>query len=149
MNISFDQLGPRAKEQVLAKIAIEEVQRQKKSSKYGAKKMQACLADGTQHTFDSVKEFDRYQELVLMERAGQISDLRLQVPFELIPKQKLTSGKTERACSYVADFVYEKNGEKVVEDVKGYRDPASAAYAKFTIKRKLMLFIHHIEVQEV
>ncbi len=149
MGVRFESLGPRAREQVLAKVAIEEVHRQKKASKYHAKKVEACLADGTPHTFDSVKEFDRYQELALMERAGQISNLRLQAPFELIPKQKRANGKTERACSYVADFVYSKDGKQVVEDVKGYRDPSSAAYAKFTIKRKLMLWIHNIEVQEV
>ena len=56
----------------------------------------------------------------------------------------------EQECVYIADFVYkDSKGETVVEDVKGYRDPASAAYAKYTIKRKLMLWIHGIHIREV
>ena len=55
----------------------------------------------------------------------------------------------EHECSYVADFVYTQDGETVVEDVKGYRDPSSAAYAKFVIKRKLMLERYGIRVKEV
>ena len=142
----------------MAKVAIEEARRrnkaaapktEKRESKYHAQKVQGCLIDGTPHTFDSVKEADRYAELAILQRAGQISDLRVQVPFELVPKQKKANGKTERPILYVADFTYMQNGEKVVEDVKGYRDPSSAAYAKFTIKRKLMLWIHGIEVKEV
>ena len=84
-----------------------------------------------------------------MQRSGQISELQTQVTFELVPKQKKSDGTTERACSYIADFVYMKDGKKVVEDVKGYRNPSSAGFAKFVIKRKLMLWIYHIEVSEV
>lgn len=47
------------------------------------------------------------------------------------------------------DFVYTQDGETVVEDVKGYRDPASAGYAKYVIKRKLMLYRYGIRVREV
>ena len=42
-----------------------------------------------------------------------------------------------------------KNGKIVVEDVKGYRDPSSAGYAKFVLKRKLMLYVHGIIIKEV
>lgn len=165
MGVSFEELGQRAREQVLAKVAIEQVRRMnqtgKKASKYKSEKVSAFLLDGTPHTFDSRKEYDRYQELALMERAGQISNLKTQVTYELIPAQRepdifgprggVKRGKLlERECSYVADFVYtDSNGETVVEDVKGYRDPASAAYAKYTIKRKLMLWIHGIRIREI
>ncbi len=76
MGISLSDLSPKARAQVLAKFAAEDSQRKKtiesemKPSKYKAKKVQGCLADGTPHTFDSVKEFDRYQSLCLLERAG-------------------------------------------------------------------------------
>lgn len=115
-------------------------------------------------SFDSKREAKRYAELKLLERAGKITDLQRQVKFELIPAQyeiverysdktgkKLKDGKRllEKECSYIADFVYTSNGQTVVEDVKGYRDPQSAGYAKFVIKRKLMLYVHGIKIQEV
>ena len=109
-------------------------------------------------TYDSRKEFRRAKELELLERAGEISNVRRQVKYTLIPAQRgpeeigPRGGKRpgpllERECSYVADFVYEENGETVVEDVKGYRE--GQAYNVFVIKRKLMLWIHGIRVKEV
>lgn len=119
-------------------------------------------------TFDSIAEYRRYQKLLLMQRAGAITDLRCQVAFELIPAQyeevptgevykigdrkgqpKMKRVCVEKAVNYIADFVYIQNGETVVEDVKGYRDPKGAAYAKYTIKRKMMLWIHGIKIQEI
>lgn len=99
----------------------------------------------------------------LLQWSGQIQNLQTQVKYVLIPTQREASfevyksgpnrkpGKVvEHECSYVADFVYTtKDGETVVEDVKGYRDPSSAAYAKFVIKRKLMLERYGIQVKEV
>lgn len=115
--------------------------------------------------FDSSKEASRYGELFLMQRAGKISNLRQQVKFVLIPAQyeeyERRSEKTgkvlkpgrkliEKECSYIADFVYLDNatGKEIVEDTKGYRDPSSAGYAKFVIKRKLMLYIHGVRIRE-
>ena len=111
-------------------------------SKYKASK---CEYNGIK--FDSKKERDRY-----------ISNLELQKAFVLIPVQREKStinskgkevlGKVkERDCKYIADFCYECNGETIVEDVKGYRQ--GGAYSVFTIKRKLMLYLHGIEVHEV
>lgn len=104
-------------------------------------------------TFDSKKEADHYLVLRDAERRGLIRNLRRQVKFVLIPAQYIEeNGKrscAERETSYIADFVYEKNGETIVEDVKGYRDPSSAAYALFVVKRKLMLQNHNIRVREV
>lgn len=115
--------------------------------------------------FDSKKEARRYQELQLLQWSGQIQNLQTQVKYVLIPTQREASfevyksgpnkgrrkpGKVvEHECSYVVDFVYTQDGETVVEDVKGYRDPSSAAYAKFVIKRKLMLERYGIQIQEV
>ena len=53
------------------------------------------------------------------------------------------------AVVYIADFVYQKDGQTVVEDVKGFRDPSSATYAKFVLKRKMMLWIHGIRIKEI
>ncbi len=111
-------------------------------SKYKAKK---TVVDGIE--FDSAKEAKRYRELSLLERSGEIEGLLRQVTYELIPLQKKPSGKSERAVKYVADFVYLRNGQRVVEDVKGFRK--STAYAVFAIKRKLMLQRYGIEVVEI
>lgn len=124
-------------------------------SKYRNKKI---TVDGI--TFDSLKEANRWKELKLMERAGEITDLRRQVKFKLIPTIRepvnqmgsqgvFKKGKVvERECSYVADFVYKnKLGFEVVEDVKGYKD--SAAYALFVVKRKMMLYLLGIRVKEI
>jgi hypothetical protein len=91
--------------------------------------------------FDSAKEANRFVELRLMLQAGQISDLKCQVPFELIPAQD-----GERAVSYVADFTYTKGGLPVVEDVKSAHTRKLPVYV---LKRKLMKFRHGITVQEV
>lgn len=91
------------------------------ANKYGNQK---TVVDGIK--FDSKKEADRYRKLKLMQRAGIISDLKLQVPFILVP-----AGHGESAAKYIADFTYMENGIKVVEDVKGYRTK------EYVLKRKL------------
>lgn len=128
-------------------------------TKYRAKKTEV---DGI--TFDSMKEAKRYQELKILEAAGQIKDLRLQVPYELIPamREPDTIGKRggrikgkliERAVIYKADFVYlekldipfsdQEKWEEVVEDVKGMRTK------EYILKRKLMLYRYGIRIREV
>lgn len=106
--------------------------------KYRARKTEV---DGI--VFDSKLEAHRYRELQLLERAGEISDLQRQVKYELIPSQKLDGKVVERAVTYVADFVYLENNKLVVEDTKGVRTK------DYIIKRKLMLYVHHIRVKEV
>lgn len=95
--------------------------------------------------FDSKKEAARYQDLRLLERAGEIQDLRCQVPFELVPAQRDAKGKlVERPVKYLADFVYKDcaTGERVVEDVKGYRTDV------YKIKRRLMNHLYGIDIKE-
>jgi hypothetical protein len=109
------------------------------TNKFGAKQIitEDCLK------FDSKAEHRRWCELKLLERAGRITDLQRQVTYELIPKQD-----GERATKYVADFVYcDAAGNTIVEDTKGYKK--GAAYDLFVIKRKLMLWVHGIQVKEV
>ena len=116
------------------------------ASKYNAKKVTVELPDGSQHTFDSKKEYARYQELLLLQAAEDISDLQIQKAFELIPKQKDGKGKAVRPTRYIADFVYkDKEGRVIVEDVKS---PATRT-KEYRIKKKLMLFVHGIDIQEV
>ena len=92
--------------------------------------------------------------MLLLERAGEITDLLRQVEFELIPAQREPDiigmrgghkkGKTiELAVKYVADFVYKENDKIVVEDTKGFRTK------DYIIKRKLMLYIHGIRIKEI
>ena len=57
--------------------------------KYGAKK---TVFDGI--TFDSKREAERYSALVLLQSAGEIADMKLQVPFELLPAQYTETGET-------------------------------------------------------
>ena len=85
----------------------------KNGNKYGAKKIKDPASG---YVFDSKAEFIRWCELRIMERGGNISGLKRQVKYELIPKQP-----GERACNYIADFTYIENGELVVEDVKGMK----------------------------
>ena len=92
--------------------------------------------------FDSKHEGNRYQELLLMQRAGKIKDLRLQVKFELIPAQRTATGKYVPPVTYTADFVYERNGQFVAEDAKGFKTDV------YKLKKKLMLYIKGIEIEE-
>lgn len=89
--------------------------------------------------FDSKREYQRWLDLKLLERAGKIRNLRRQVQYELIPK----IGRM-RPTYFVADFVYEEAPEwkEVVEDSKGYRNRL------YMLKAKLMLFRHGIAVLE-
>lgn len=99
-------------------------------------------------TFDSIKEATRFRELTLLRAKGYISDLKCQVPFILIPKQRNALGKTEICVRYVADFVYmdiEMNCS-VVEDVKS---DVTRKLPVYVIKRKLMLQVHGITIREV
>lgn len=125
----------------------------KTKPKYGNRKV---TVDGIE--FDSKKEAQRYAELKRLEHCGSIHSLEMQREFELIPAQYEHSdlkGKArgkciERAVKYKADFCYfDSKGNYVVEDVKGYRNPASAGYAKFVLKRKLMLYIYGIQIKEI
>ena len=89
-------------------------------------------------TFDSKRESIRYQELILLQRAGQIRDLTLQVPFTII-----VNGK--KICKYIADFQYVDvaSGKTIVEDSKGVRTQT------YVLKRKLVEAIYAIKIVEV
>ena len=106
-------------------------------------------------TFDSKKEYNRWVELSLMEKAGEINELQRQVKLTLIPPQRepdiigkrggVKKGKLlEHEVSYIADFVYrDKDGKWIVEDTKGFRTP------EYIIKRKMLLFLWGIKITEL
>ena len=114
-------------------------------SKYGAKKYGG---------YDSKREAQRARELYLLQEAGEISGLKQQQKFVLIPTQRAPGsvgprgGKKngpvlEHECAYIANFCYrEKDGTYVVEDCKGFRTK------DYIIKRKLMLWVHGIRIRE-
>lgn len=93
--------------------------------------------------FDSAKEWKRYLDLEILVENGLITNLQRQVKFELIPTQRTSDGTVERSVSYIADFVYERDGQMVVEDTKGYRTK------EYVIKRKLMLYLKGIQIVEI
>ena len=75
------------------------------------------------------------------QKENIISDLRLQVKYELIPKYKI-GNRTVRAMNYIADFVYNENGKEVVEDSKGYRTEV------YKLKKKIFEHRYGIEIKE-
>ena len=97
--------------------------------------------------FQSKKEAQRFAELKLLERAGEITDLQLQRVFTLIGAQRDKEGKIiERPCKYIADFAYkDQTGKLIVEDAKS---PATRTDV-YKVKRKLMLSIYGIRIKEV
>ena len=107
-------------------------------------------------TYDSMHEYQRYLELIALQKEGMISDLQRQVKYLLIPAQRepetigkrggIIKGKLiEREVAYYADFVYkdEETGKIVVEDAKG------VCTKEYILKRKMMLYFHHIRIKEV
>jgi hypothetical protein len=109
------------------KISIAQFRELKKGAvnKYRNKKV---IIDGIK--FDSIKEGTRYGQLKMMEKAGMITDLKLQVVFQL------------SVCKYKADFTYYQNDHLVIEDAKGVKTPA------YRLKKKMMLAELGIEIKE-
>ena len=109
-----------------------------KQNKYHNKKVQY-----DEMTFDSKKEYSYYLKYKLMEQAGEIHDLKMQVPFTLIETFKLQD-KTYRKTIYKADFTFiDKQGKYHVIDVKGIRTDV------YKLKKKLMAWKYGIEIEEV
>jgi len=94
--------------------------------------------------FDSAKEANRYRELLLMQRAGIIQNLERQVYYMLKPTQRDKNGKVLFSkMGYKADFVYQRDGKLVVEDVKGVKTPL------YKWKKAEMFEKYGILIQEV
>ena len=118
--------------------------------KFNNKKM--STPDGE---FDSKGEWERWLFLKEAEKNGQISNLRRQVKYTLIPtqyrteivhlktKDKEVQRVAEREITYTADFVSEKDGEAVVEDFKGFPND------RWPLKKAMMLYFHGVAIREV
>lgn len=120
-------------------LSLEEgkklLQSAKKPSKYRNKKVKT---EG--QVFDSVKEYRRYQTLKLLEKAGEIQNLKTQVKFELIVGGMLI-------CKYYADFTYtDRSGCTIVEDVKS--DP-TRKLPVYKLKKRLLKAIHNYDINEI
>lgn len=122
------------------------------ANKYRNRKIEV---DG--QVFDSKKESRIYMQLKLQEERREISELKTQVKFVLIPAQYKTTGHTktgkpirkcvEREVAYYADFTYrDEKGRLHVIDVKSAITRKNPAYV---IKRKLLRQVHGIELEEV
>lgn len=119
-----------------AMLAAEQA---KPSSKYGNRRVKV----GSE-TLDSSAEARRYHQLLLLQRAGAISNLRRQVPFVLAPACRLHGAERDSPpLIYRADFVYTLDGEPVIEDVKG------AITEGYRIKRHLMKALHGLDIVEL
>lgn len=88
--------------------------RRRSRNKYGAKKTQVGDVN-----FDSKREANRWMELQLLQRAGEISDLQRQVKVELIGQYRPLFTRTGRKMKLTFDFAYIENGIQVFEDAKG------------------------------
>ena len=117
----------------VAKLNLHLFEKQplKKKSKYNNTKV---FFDD--HYFDSQKECNYYIYLRTRLLAGEITNLRLQVPYEL-------NERGSHSLIYIADFVWIEKGKEVVCDVKGFK---TSVYKK---KRALMLSVHGIEIKEI
>jgi hypothetical protein len=93
--------------------------------------------------FASQKERSHWFHLIQLQAAGQIRDLRLQVPFVIAPAA-VVGGKKKGPRKYIADFVYcDAAGELVVVDVKGFLTPM------YGFKKHLMKTVHGIDIKEI
>ena len=112
----------------------------KKASKY-----HSAPAERGELRFDSQKEALRYDELMVMLRAGIISDLRLQPQFTLQESYITETGERIRAVRYTADFSYKFGGKLVVEDVKS----TATRTMEYLRNRKFMRSKFGIDIQEI
>lgn len=135
MSIDISRLSPAAQRQIAQKLGQQITQ----------KKYHNEPDTRGEIRFDSRKEARRYDALLLMLRAGKISDLKLQPQFTLHEAYTTPEGKRVQAIRYQADFSYVKDGRLVVEDVKSKATKTRV----YGIKKKLMREKFGIEITEV
>lgn len=142
-------LPPHIREQIYRKLGCggDVSPRAKRENKYGAVKT-SREANGREIKFDSQKEADRFDRLMLLLRGGAIRDLRLQVNFTLQEGYTTPEGERVRPIVYRADFTYydARTGEYVVEDTKSCATGKDKVYR---LKRKLMMEKFGIAIKEV
>ena len=145
--ISVADLPPKYQKQIMDQL-VGEMRKENKTSearqKYGNQKTNRGGV-----TFDSKKEAQRFDDLMALQLAGEIRDLRLQVEFTLQGAYTTVDGRRIRAIRYLADFTYYRrcgdNWEYVVEDVKSKATKTRA----YTMKKKLMADRLGLDISEV
>lgn len=113
---------------------------------FNSKYKNVKFTDENGNIWDSKKEYKRYLELKEREDKKEISNLRRQVTYQVIPRQTDENGKFKyHPIKYVADFVYTDNatGKEIVEDAKGIKTEV------YKLKKKLMYYVHKIKIEEV
>lgn len=168
MGIEINSLPPWAQKQIADKVARQRREKAENLASNGGKgksKYNNTPAERSGESanirFASQKEARRYDELMLMLKAGKIRDLKLQPQFTLQEAYTTPDGKRIRAIRYNADFSYEcmrpywyEYSDKcpedgwylVVEDVKGGKATQTAIYK---MKKKMLMEKHGIEVTEI
>lgn len=171
MAIDIKDLPTKYQEQALRKL-IEQDRRRKReiipspapsggrgaASKYHNSPTERVTEAGAVIHFDSRKEARRYDELMALQKAGAIQDLRLQVDFTLQEAYTGTQGCRVRAIRYRADFTYYRPRDGttpetrdksswvlVVEDVKS----RATRTKDYLMKKKLMKDHFGIDIVEV
>ena len=99
--------------------------------------------------FDSIKESERYLELLILLRCKKITDLKCHVAFELAPKE-LLAGETraKSAMKYICDFHYYDVEKKkmIIEDVKS---PSTKNNPVYRNKKHLMKSLLGLDIIEI
>ncbi len=172
MGIDISILSPKAQKQVLKKLKQQSAQtpikrtftnQPPKAPKYHNEKTQRTMPNGEVHTFDSLKEAKRYDELMLLLKAGKIKDLRLQEQFTLQESYISSAGERVRAIKYTADFTYDRlttqqyvtdgggSHEYVDEWIHVVEDTKSKATKtpQYKLKKKLMQDKFNISISEI
>ena len=123
-----EDLPPKYQRQVEQKLGVQTAKNAVKTNKYNAVKETVGKLK-----FDSKKERQRFEELMLMERAGEIKGLKLQHDFTLQEAFTTTDGERVRAIRYRADFTYyDSAGNWIIEDAKGMKTDI------YKLKKKMM-----------
>lgn len=107
----------------------------KRGPKYGNRK----VTDPSGVVHDSGKEYRRWCELELREKAGEIRNLRRQVPLACVVEGSLI-------CHYICDAMYEEGAATIVEDCKS---PQTRKLPVYRLKIKLVQALHKLQVREI
>ena len=150
MGIDISKLSPWAQEQIARKAAAQirekALREEEKKRKYNNTPTERIAEDGKTIKFPSKNEARRFDELMLLYKAGKIFELKLQPQFTLQESYVTPEGVRVRAIKYIADFSYNTGNGFVVEDVKGGKATQTRVYK---LKKKLMLDRFGITITEV
>ena len=154
MSIDVSKFSPWAQKQIADKLTAqmrEKAQMQataqaENKRKYHNTPTNRDVGDGETIKFDSKREAARFDELMLMLKAGKIHELKLQPQFTLQESYVTPEGVRVRAIRYVADFSYNTGNGLIVEDVKGGKATQTRVYK---LKKKLMQDRFGITVTEI